>query len=225
MRVALSTLIAAGSVAVFAHAASAQVVTSMEALAVTTDAKADDTTLNNRITNLMNVTLPTGQDWTNSEIKITLTAGSVYNATNAVGTESSPGAVQPFWGTAGFRNGPFDTFVNSKNLALANVAGRHPSEGTGTQRGLSGNNAPDVSVAWFNNVLGEDGTFSVGRFTLSTNATGSFFGASFGSNAPGVPVPFSGTISNGVMTIPEPGTAALLGVAAVGLLARRRQRA
>src|SRR4051812_19186520 len=95
----------------FGLSASAAPITSFNATPVSdSNALTDDPNLANTVQNVMSVNVG-NNDWTNSSIRITLTAGSVYNATNAVGTESNP--VPAFWGTAGFRNGPYDTFVNS----------------------------------------------------------------------------------------------------------------
>jgi len=204
--------------------------------ALITDANAvtDDPNLAGRVQNMMVVTIPATADWTNSKIRIQLTTGSIYNATNAVATENAPNA--QFWTFPGARNGPFDTFVNSKgtgatpdsNPSGATILGSvNPdgSDGPLPASGLSTNGATLVAVSWGDTVAGESGTFSVGRFTLSANATGTFFGQTFDSTSGGVGTPFNGTITAGVMSIPEPTGLALGGIGAAGLLGWRRRRA
>ena len=227
---------AAGAAAVIACglSASAAPITSFSSLPVA-DAGAitDDPNLAGTVQNIMTVNVG-NNDWTNSSIRISLTTGAAYNASNAVATESSP--VPAFWTTVGFRNGPYDTFVNSKGLGAtpdtnptaATILGTLNANGTAgppPALGLTGANPTLVSAQWGNTTNGETGTFSVGRFTLSSTATGTFFGESFDSSGGGVGSPFSGTIAGGVMTlttIPEPSSLGLLGLATVGLLRRRR---
>jgi hypothetical protein len=231
----LMVLGAAGTLSLLAGSSAwAAPVTSFTSSPVTdAGAIADDPNLAGRILNLMNVNVG-GNDWTNSFIRILLNTGNVYNATNAVGTESNPAAIKGFWGTAGFRNGPFDSFVNSKgdgtflNPENASILGGVDAAGNptagGTETGLKNTNpnATLVAYQWFNLVPGETGTFSVARFTLSPNATGTFFGQTFDSASGGVGTPFSGNIVGGIMAVPEPTSLGLLGLAGVALLRRRR---
>src|SRR3982751_4365647 len=53
------------------------------------NATTDDPNLLGKVQNLMSVNVG-ANDWTNASIRITLTAGTVYNATNAVGTDAAP---------------------------------------------------------------------------------------------------------------------------------------
>jgi len=217
--------------------ASAAISTSFSTQPVT-DANAitDDPALLGRILNLMNVNAGAG-DWTNSLIRIVLNTGNVYNATNAVGTENAPNGVKAFWTLPGFRNGPFDSFVNSKGdgtfsgpgdaLILGGVDPAGNPTPPGTESGLKNTNpnATLVQYQWGDLVGTDSGTFSVGRFTLSADATGTFFGQTFEANGV-APVPFSGNIVGGVMTVPEPAALGFVGVAcASGLVRRRRQAA
>jgi hypothetical protein len=225
-----AALVGAG-LALSAFSAAAAPVTSFSTAPVTdVNAIGDDPQLAGRVLNLMNVNVG-GNDWTNSSIRIQLASGTVYNATNAVGTVSTPAGISAFWTTPGFRNGPFDSFVNSKGTGTipgdATVLGGVDPAGAptpvGTEVGLATANATLVAIQWGNTVATDTGSFSVGRFTLSANATGTFFGQSFDSLSGGVGTPFNGTIAAGVMTlVPEPTSLGLLGLVAGGLLRRRR---
>ena len=192
----------------------------------------DDPQLANRVFNSLNVVVPAGQDWTNSEIRIVLTSGTAYNAVSNpdVDTESEP--TPALFGAAGNRQGAFDTFVNSKAVSnrvrAATVLGKlNPDNTAGPPPalGLSGSNSNVVSVAWGNTTGGEDGTFQIGQFTLSSDAVGQFFGRTFSTDQPGGAFhTFGGPIVAGVMT-PEPTGIASLLVVGGGLLLRRRRKA
>ena len=229
-----TSLISVGALALglFSLSASGAPITSFSSLPVTdAGALTDDPNLAGKVENLMTVNVG-NNDWTNSSIRINLTNGFVYNATNAVGTDSSPNAA--LWTLPTLRNGQFDTFVNSKGGGATPDANPLPATILGTLNpdgsagpppalGLTTNNATLVSAQWGNTTNGETGTFSVGRFTLSATATGTFFGESFDSAGGGIGVPFSGVIAGGVMAlVPEPTSLGLFGLAAVALLRRRR---
>src|SRR5688500_10621186 len=85
-----------------AMGANADPVTTFSSAPVT-DANAilDDIALTGRVQNLMTVNVGT-KDWTNSSIRIALTTGTVYNATNGVATEANPNS--SFWSFPGARN-------------------------------------------------------------------------------------------------------------------------
>lgn len=198
--------------------------TSFSQITPTAGAITDDPGLANRITNLMNVTIFAGRDWTNSQIRLSLTSGTVYNASNAVATESTPNPA--FWAIPSFRNGEFDTFVNSKNVTSATILGGINADGSShppPADGLTLVNATLVTASWGNLVGSEDGVFSIGRFTLSNTAVGTFFGRTFDNF--GADVAFSGTIAGGVMTlVPEPGSVISLVGGSIMLLGLQRNR-
>lgn len=214
-----------------ALSASAAPVTSFTTAPVTDpNAVLDDANLTGKILNLMMVNVG-GNDWTNSLIRIQLTTGTVYNAINAAGTEASPNAA--IWTIPTLRNGPYDSFVNSKGLGATPDTNPQPATILGTVNsdgspgptpaiGLNINGAQLVSAQWGNTTGGETGTFSVGRFTLSADATGTFFGQSFDSSGGGAGVSFSGNIVAGAMVVPEPTALGLLGIGLAGTVARRR---
>jgi len=200
-----------------------------------TDAGAvtDDPNLVGKILNLMNVNVG-GNDWTNSALRIQLTTGQIYNATNAAGTDASPNA--NLWTIPTLRNGKYDTFVNSKgsganpddsptSATLLGTLNADGSPGPLPALGLANNGATLLSAQWGNLVGGETGTFSVGRFTLSADAVGTFIGLTQDSGSGGVVTTFSGNIVGGVMTVPEPAALGLVGVACAGGLVRRRRQA
>lgn len=228
---AAAVMLAVGGLGV--NSASA-VTTNFTQTTPTAGAITDDSQLLGRVTNQMIVNVPAGQDWTNSKIRITLIAGTVYNATpnqdevpegeSGPGTESNPNSFA--FNAPGFRQSRFDSFVNSRNLTPASILGTVNPDGTDGPApaiGLRQNNVQLVSVAWGNTTGGESGSFSVGQFTLSATANGTFFGQSFDTLNPGVGIPFSGNVVNGVMVIPEPASAGLLAVG-IGALALRRRR-
>jgi hypothetical protein len=232
----LSVAAASAALLGFGLRANAQAVTTFSSAPVT-DANAifDDINLTGRVQNIMSVSVG-ANDWTGSSIRITLDTGTVYNATNgaaATDSQPSPGS----WTSVGTRNGPYDTFVNSKGTGVPNpdtqptmaflLGSTNPdgSSGPPPAVGLTTTGATLVSAQWGNIFATDTGTFSVGRFTLSTNATGTFIGSSV-ENATNVPVAFSGTIAGGVMTItpiPEPACIGLLSLAALALSVRRRR--
>lgn len=192
---------------------------------VPADALADDANLAGRVTTDLKVTVPTGFDWSNSAIEIVLTQGSIYNATHAAGTDSAPNPA--LWTIPTLRNGQADTFVSSKNFGNATIVGsfHNGADLPPPAEGLTTPNATAVRVSWGDTTLSEDGTFTIGRFTLSSDAAGTFNGRTFSSENPGVAVNFSGTVTNGALSVPEPGTLALAAIGAfVTAFQRRRQK-
>jgi hypothetical protein len=192
-------------------------------------AATDDASLLTRVINVMEVTVPAGQDWTGGRMRIELTSGSIYNAAPPAGTEGAPSPT--LWPVTGFRNGAYDTFVNDRNNTTTFLLGSVRADGTDgppeERAGLAPGATNLLSVVWVNTTLDDTGgPFKIGQFTLSNDATGRFFGSTLASDAPGSGDAFSGTIVAGSMggIIPEPtGLAAVL-LTCTGLLARRRRR-
>src|SRR5688572_7686176 len=75
---------------------------------------ADDPALTSGIVNTLSVSVPAGHDWTNSQIRIELSTGTIYNAISnpSVDTEGNPDP--SLWAQPGRRQGAYDSFVNSK---------------------------------------------------------------------------------------------------------------
>lgn len=206
-----------------AHTASASFMTFVN-VPIPQAAIDDDPTLANHVTTDLQVNVPAGFDWSNSAIEIVLTHGSIYNATNAAGTDSAPNPA--LWAIPTLRNGQADTFVSSKNLGSATIVGsfHDGADLPPPAEGLTGVNPTALRVSWGDTTLNEDGTFTIGRFTLSSDATGTFNGRTFSSDNPGVGVIFSGTVSNGALSVPEPACIGCFAIAAAGALLRRRRR-
>jgi hypothetical protein len=228
----------AGAVGVQSAEASSTSIRSVPVLTATengqtgANAIVDDPSLANRVFNAVTVSVPTGQDWTNSEIRITLTSGTIYNAFNNPDVDTEGDPVPALFAGAGSRQGAFDSFVNSKpgtngrvrSATLLGTLNPDFTAGGLPVIGLSGAHSTVASVAWGNTVGGEDGTFQVGQFTLSADATGSFFGRTYATDQPGGAFHvFQGAVVGGVM-VPEPTSLAGLLAVGGGLLLRRRRR-
>jgi hypothetical protein len=177
----------------------------------------DDPALANFVTNDLLVNVATGSDWTNASLKVILSGGSVYNV--ATGTEGSPNPT--LWSVATLRNTQYDSFVNSKNFGPASILGRVADEGPGPARGVRFPTDPDISIAWGDTIAGEDGSFSIGRFTLSNNAQGAWSARVL--EAGGGFQDLSGTVVNGQILVPEPATLSVLALMVLGHMGVRRR--
>jgi hypothetical protein len=185
----------------------------------------DDPALANRVIYTLMVNVPTGADWTNSEIRITLNTGTIYNAFSNPDVDTEGDPVPALWSAPGSRQGAYDSFVNSKagtngRVRSATLLGTLNADGSAGPLpvvGFSGSHSTVASVAWGNTVGGEDGTFQIGQFTVSADATGSFFGRTYSTDQPGGAFhTFSGNIP-----FPEPSGVAGLLLCSFGLLRRR----
>jgi hypothetical protein len=196
-----------------------------------------DPNLDNKVFNKLDITVPAGFDWAGASISLRRNpgnSGTVYNAPPGSDTKSHPNPL--LWSIPQFSPQEFDTLVQAKNNRPADYLFRSALDGRGEQIGLGQNSLPPgsdprapnvfVSAEWFTapRAPPDDGTFTIGRFTLSDDFNGTFIGITYANDVPfSAPVPFAGVIVDGVMIIPEPGGLGLL--AGVGLLALRRRRA
>ena len=176
----------------------------------------DDSALAGTVTNQMFVQPSDGLDWTNSEMLINLTVGSVYNATNAVAADGNPNPA--FFTTMGFRNGAFDTFVTGGGFDPAVVSGA--STLLGGPGGAAKFGSDGVDLAWGDLQENDFGNTFVGQFTLSADAVGTYTGVSIQTGA--VVESFSGSVVGGVLVVPEPASLGLVGLGGLALLRRRR---
>ncbi len=137
-------------------------------------------------------------DWTQAQIIATLTTGSFYQ--DPLGSNTTPNPMFfPLVPTL-----PYDTFVtvpdaypNTNAQGSTSVAGaavnilpgQRPVVFSGTQ----------LDIAWFSTVLGEVGTWTIARITISDDATGEL--KYFAMDAAGVPL--EGTFALGGGAPPE----------------------
>jgi hypothetical protein len=194
----------------------------------------DDPALAGRVFNALTVSVPAGADWLNADIRIDLTTGTVYNAFSNPDVDTEADPVPALFGAPGSRQGAFDTFVNSKpgtngRVRAATLLGKINADGSAgalPALGLSGSHSSVVGAAYGNLVSAEDGTFQIGQFVLSGDATGTFFSRTYATDDAGLPGGFrvfQGNIVGGVM-VPEPTSLAGLLAVGGGLLLRRRRR-
>lgn len=156
-----------------------------------------------------------GDDWTAAALLIELTSGSIYQdgLGNADGTPPNPA----LFGLA--PSLAFDTYVG--------VLGGLGNTVAGGAADLGGNPAlqfdtAGLNVSWANTATGDTGTTTIGRFSLSSDASGTWsLGLISQDMGSAPPVVFSGAIAGGQL-VPEPTTLVVLALGSTALLGRRR---
>ncbi len=131
-------------------------------------------------------------DWTSAGIVIDLSIGSVYNHPNGSIAAPIPALFGPF------PELEFDTYFGIIDDSTGGIAGGAGDIGGGP---LS-EDAPQVSVSWFNTSPNDTEPVQIGMLTLSDDSQGTISWVSQG-------VMTSGTLIGGVLAVPGPGQAYL----------------
>ncbi len=156
--------------------------------------------------------IETDTDWIATSLLLKLDTGTIYQ--DLLGSENAPPNSALFGIQPSVR---FDTYVKGwKPDQSASKAGGAVDLG-GEPSGSF--NTSTIDYAWFTTDTDDIGRSSIGRFTLSDDATGTWEILVDALNQP--PLRLSGTIQGG-MIVPEPASLGLLGMGALGLLRRRR---
>lgn len=143
-------------------------------------------------------------DWLATNMRVVLTAGTVYQDIGA-------GTPSPLYKGPDPTNFPFlpslrwDTYVtNSLGLAGAapNSAGGAPDLGGSVTSAFS---TTSINLNWYTTSTTDTGTFTLGRFTLSNGATGTWQ-LRLDSLNQGAAVVLSGNVVNGVLAGTSPPT-------------------
>jgi hypothetical protein len=151
-------------------------------------ARAADPTLNDLRTVDVQLKVSGGDDWLASDIKLVLTTGSFYNP-RAGGNTPVPAA----WSSFPYLE--FDTFVSGPSFAAPTILGR--KEGTGS----AVFSPTEVNVAFGDLVNTGDGTYTIARLTMTSNAVGQLEGNVFAQTTPGTAFPINTLISPLTSTI------------------------
>jgi hypothetical protein len=162
-------------------------------------------------------------DWLAGNLIIDLDQGSINQSNLIVGIGPPAQAL-----IDAIPSTRWDTYVSNK----AGVAGGSPASAGGavdlggTQAGKFDTSGIDIN--WFNTTSNDIGTFTIGRFTLSDDAHGTFV-LRLDSLRQDAPFLFSGSIKGGeFIVVPEAGTLAMsvlgLVLGALGVARTRRAR-
>jgi len=159
----------------------------------------------------------TDTDWLGSQLLIELEQGSVFQQPVSQGGSDFPPNPAFF---AVFPALEFDTFLtggqNDPTSTPAGIAGGAVDLG-GQAAARFGEDTTGIDVAWFTTTLDDIGLLTTARITLSDDAAGTWKAlVAVQSGTGGTNHVFQGPIAAGQM-VPEPGTLALLALAAAAL--------
>ena len=126
----------------------------------------------------------TTTDWGTAQLLTTLTTGTIYQDPN--GSDFAPNPLQ----FSSFPTLEFDSYLDG-NGQQPGIAGQAVDLGGDVQE-FSANH---IDITWYNTTLNDIGTFSIGRFTLSDDAVGTW--TMMITSVGGFQANFQGLINNG----------------------------
>jgi hypothetical protein len=224
----IKLLAAVAGVALMGSAVKAAPVVTVTHTVPTAAMLAADPTLAGDIINDIKVTVPAGEDYTNTSMFSSLTTGSLYNAPQ-LGAPNAANSKVPqtlFWGV--FANTEADSFVSSPNFAAPTILGGNtngrPSGDTAAGTDQFTNQVMGVAYGDTNN--DPPGTYTIARLTMTPTSTGTVSLTAFttsGGTGTFFTAPITGGVIGGTVGVPEPTSAVLL-AGGLGLIATRRRR-
>jgi len=228
-----TTVLALAAASVVGTAAFAAGVTasdiSLVGKAVSAGASTDDPNLANAKTFDLTINVPTGEDYTSTNLLANLTGSGVTFYSPAIGGANTPNSA--FWAVPGFRNTEFDTFVSGPGFTVPTILGKSqfPVGGPGPAEFSS----TKIDVAYGDLITTASGSFVNARLTILglpsgvvvvpgsvANAAATIVGDAASSGNPnGIGTPFSFSL-----VVPEPASAALMGLGLGAIALRRRTK-